>query len=251
MSTKKRVLKNTVLTLIVLAFVAVKLIIWYVNDIDLSWVFSRGALFLIPYHYGIFLSALLTIITIWLPPNPQMVLGTAALYISGVILLIEGGFYLLPAIIILLSRNPLPIEAFFPFLTLGVIGILLFTTLTSDGYTIGKSRNIANKSQWIFFGSKEKTVTPMIPNRIDEDADNFRQPDVPDQTPSKLKTIMGKIGRRLFGFGFAALVVFVLFAVYLMSSYEAVLALYVVMPIVGICIVGGAVLRILAHFIEH
>lgn len=135
MTQKKRIIINAVLTLIVLVLVALKLIIWYVNGTDMSWVFeSLVNIPLIPIEYGIFLSALLTLITIWLPLKPRFVFGIVSLCVSGLMWILEFGFLILVTLFYLLFRERSLIDPLGVLLSAGVIVVLIITTVKAIKY---------------------------------------------------------------------------------------------------------------------
>lgn len=148
MTQKKRIIINAVLTLIVLVLVAFKLIIWHVNGTDMSWVFeSLVNIPLIPIEYGIFLSALLTLITIWLPLKPRFVFGIVALCISGLIWILEFGFLILVTLFYLLFRERSLIDPLGPLLSAGVIVVLIITTVKAIKYHKSTNRQKSTRER--------------------------------------------------------------------------------------------------------
>lgn len=264
MSTKKRVLINIGLTLCLFGLVTLKLIRWHTHymDFDIGSVlselkaFTREPMyfFLIVPKYGIFLSAFFALVTIWLPAKAKAMFGMIALRISVAMGIFELGAYLFIHILVLLSNKSFPYIGLDPLLTAGVIAVIYFAAATSDGFDIVKSKKNENKSQWIFFSHKEKTisakrkqwgVTSKSRTDIHGNRRCYRRQEVQDQKPTQgnKKTIIAKIGRLLLA---AAVIVFALCTV-LVASDAAVGSFFVLMPIAGICLLCGVILRVVDH----
>lgn len=147
-STKKRALINLGLTLCLLVLVTLKLIRWHIHEIDLSWVFQDFLiepsaflinLFIIEASYGIFLSAVLALITIWLPLKTKTTF--AALCVSGGLGLVELGSYVFIKILGSLSGKPFSYTGFDPLLTAGAVAVIGFK------YRIVHSKKNNNQNQ--------------------------------------------------------------------------------------------------------
>lgn len=159
MSTKNRVLGNLGLTLCLFGLVTLKIIIWRAHDIDVSWIlkdFGRYS-FLFVVDCGVFLSALFSLITVWLPNKAQTLFGILTLYVFGAVGLLEFGCKAFVIIICLILGKSIPIFTVFEFLiTLGVLAVTGYVVLTSDGYDDYKSKKKEqNKSQWIYFSRRK------------------------------------------------------------------------------------------------
>lgn len=131
MTQNKRVRTNVIFTIIVFSLAAIKLIIWLVDSEDVTWVFEfPDCILMFPTFCGIFLSAFLTLITIWLPPTPKLWFGIVALLISFGMWTWELG--IIGCFVLVSSFGGYsPIEELYPLLTAGVIAVLIITTVTS------------------------------------------------------------------------------------------------------------------------
>lgn len=240
MSTKKRVLINIDLTLCLFGLVTLKIIIWRAHDIaDIGsilrelreYVMSSALLFLIVPKYGIFLSAFFALVTIWLPAKAKAMFGMIALRISAAMGIIELGAYLFFHILVLLINKSFPYIGLDPLLTAGVIAVIYFAAATSDGFDIVKSKKNENKSQWIFFSHKEKTISAKRKQWGLTSKSRAELYDVPDQKPVRIN--IEKLGKRLFAASVAAVVVPAICITTFIGSYTTVGRILFVCALIG------------------
>lgn len=238
-STKKRVLINAGLTLCLFGLVALKLIIWHIRNVDMSWAltdFMRdpvdGSMLFVA-AYGIFLSAFLALITIWLPAKAKAMFGMIALHVSVAMGIVELGFYLM-IIIASLFAGYFAYINIDPLLTAGVIAVIYFAAATSDGFDIAKTKKNENKSQWIFFSHKEKTISAKRKQR---------------RLTSKIRAInIEKLGKRLFAASVAAVVVPAICITAFTGTYTTVGRILFVCALIGVpCLFISATMLIFAH----
>lgn len=161
MLTQKRVLGNLGLTLCLFGLVTLKITIihkYYTDgDLVLRSFLDDPLDITFLFYYGVFLSALFSLITVWLPSKAQTLFGILTLYIFGSAGLLELGSKAFLIILCLIMGKSVPVFPIFEILiTLGVLAVTGYTVLTSDGYDGYKSKkNERNKSQWIFFSRRK------------------------------------------------------------------------------------------------
>lgn len=165
-----------------------------------------------------------------------------ALRISGAMGICELGVYIILRICVFLLSGSLPYTGLDPLLTVGVLAVMGFATATSDGYDIAKSKIKENKSQWIFFPTRKKTISPGV-----ECCNRQQELQEPKPAQGNSKTSTAKIERLLL---WSAVVVFALCTV-LVASGAAIGSFVVLMPIAGICLFGGVILRVIDYLRKH
>lgn len=132
MAQNKQLRTNVIFTIIVVVLAVIKLIILLVNGEDLSRVFDFPDVIIdFPTICGIFVTAFLTLITIWLPPKPRLWFGIVAILISYGMWVIELGMIGCYVCASWFSGDDSPIEQLYPLLTAGVIAVLTVATVTS------------------------------------------------------------------------------------------------------------------------
>ncbi len=236
MSTKKRVLINVGLTLCLFGLVTLKVIRWRTHSIDVSWIFKHFVinpginLFLLVVDCGIYLSAFFALVTILLPAKAKAMFGMIALRISSAMGICELGVYIILRIFVFLLSGSLPYTGLDPLLTVGVIAVIYFAAATSDGFDIAKTKKNENKSQWIFFSHKEKTISAKRKQW---------------SLTSKIRAInIEKLGKRLFAASVAAVVVPAICITAFTGTYTTVGRILFVCALIGVpCLfISGALL---------
>ncbi len=248
MSTKNRILGNLGLTLCLFGLVTLKITIiqkYYVDGGSVLRSFLDDPLdILFLFYYGVFLSALFSLITVWLPNKAQTLFGILTLYVFGAVGLLEFGCKAFVIIVCLILGKSIPIFTVFEFLiTLGVLAVTGYVVLTSDEYDDYKSKKKEqNKSQWIFFS----------PKKVDFSNGNercYRRREIGGQKPTREDNGINieKLGKRLFAAAVAAIVVSASCLIFISSDTAVWRISFVCMLIGGLGLFVGVALLIFDH----
>lgn len=202
----------------------------------MSWLATEPIWYIFPLvaYYWIYLSAFFALVTILLPAKAKAMFGMIALRISVVMGLLEFGVYAYLRIMILIFTASLPYTGLDPLLTAGVLAVIYFAAATSDGFDIAKTKKNENKSQWIFFSHKEKTISAKRKQR---------------RLTSKIRAInIEKLGKRLFAASVAAVVVPAICITAFTGTYTTVGRILFVCALIGVpCLFISATMLIFAH----